>query len=140
LVGAPKKAKKITFTDPFIYHALKHWLNSEAAITPYEQICLDVANPAIASELVESVVSNQFRRYYPTYYIKADSGEVDVAYVEKQSFYPIEVKWRNQLRPADIKKLSKYPDIRVFAKTYADGEINNIRVEPLPLALLRSDR
>ncbi len=135
LVAAPKKARKLTFTDPFIYHALKSWLNPTD--DPFLQIEQDVANPEISSALVESIVSNHFRLMYPTYYIKAD-GEIDVAYVFEKKFFPIEVKWRNQLRPEDLKQIKKYPRARVFSKTFSYGNVDGISIEPLPWALLRN--
>lgn len=135
LVAAPKKARKLTFTDPFIYHALKYWISSFSG-SPQEQIEKSIQDPHICADLVESVVSNQYRRYYPTYYIKA-AGEIDVAYVHDRKFWPIEVKWRNQLRPKDLKQLSKYPSARVFGKNHQYHEVDGISLEPLPLALLR---
>ena len=43
-------------------------------------------------------------------------GEVDVAYVDKNRFWPIEVKWRNQMRAKDLKQITKYKNSRIFAK------------------------
>ena len=134
LVAAPKKARKLTFTDPFIYHALKQWLNPVA--NPNETINHDLDDAIISSDLVEAIVSNHYRRYYPTYYIKAE-GEIDVAYVDKNKFWPIEVKWRNQLRPKDIKQLSKYKRAKILSKSYHTSQIDSIPIIPLPLALLR---
>jgi len=103
LVAAPKKARKLTFTDPFIFHAIKQWLSP--ALNPNDTINHDIDDAIVSSDLVEAIVSNHYRRYYPTYYIKAE-GEIDVAYVDQKKFWPIEVKWRNQLRPKDVKQLS----------------------------------
>lgn len=135
LVAAPKKPRKLSFTDPFIYHAIKYWLIPEN--NPYQRICDDVNHPNISADIVEALVSNQFRRFYPTYYIKAE-GEIDLAYVDNNKFWPIEVKWRNQLRPLDLKQISKYKQGRVFSKTYQANTVNGLSIEPLPLALLRS--
>ena len=137
LTAAPKKARKLTFTDPFIFHALKYWLQPSDS-EPYEQIKKDVDDPKMSADLVEAVVSNQYRRYYPTYYIKAE-GEVDIAYVHDNKYWPIEIKWRNQLRPKDLKKIKKYAAARVFANTFMYGRVDDIPVEPLPLALLTDD-
>ncbi|HLB57058.1 MAG TPA: ATP-binding protein [Coxiellaceae bacterium] len=136
LIAAPKKARKLTFTDPFIYHALKTWLNPTD--DPFLQIEKDVSDSVISAALVESIVSNHFRRHYPTYYIKAD-GEIDVVYIKEKKFFPIEVKWRNQLRPEDLKQIKKYPRARVFAKTFVIGIVDGVLIEPLPWALLKSD-
>lgn len=136
LVAAPKKPRKLSFTDPFIYHAIKHWIKPEK--DPYRRICEDVQDPNVSADIVEALVSNQFRRFYPTYYIKAE-GEIDVAYVHNNKFWPIEVKWRNQLRPTDLKQISKYKNAKVFSKVYQQTHINGLIIEPLPLALIRSD-
>jgi predicted AAA+ superfamily ATPase len=136
LTAAPKKARKLTFTDPFIYHAVKQWL--DPVIQPYTRIQSDIEDSLISSDLVEAVVSSQFRRYYPTYYIKAE-GEIDVAYVALNKFWPIEVKWRNQLRPKDLKQIAKYKNARIYSKSYHTGLIDGIPIEPLPLALLKAD-
>lgn len=133
LVGAPKKARKITFTDPFIYHAIKQWIDPVAE--PSERIQKDVSDPMVSSDLVEAIVSNHYSRHYPTYYIKA-SGEIDVAYVKDKKFWPIEVKWRNQIRPKDIKQLSKYKHCEIYAKAWERGSISSIPIIPLPLGLL----
>ena len=133
LVAAPKKARKLTFTDPFIYHAIKQWL--QPIEEPYQRIQKDSRDAMLSSDLVEAIVSNHFRRYYPTYYIKGD-GEIDVAYVTEGKYWPIEVKWRNQLRPKELKQIQLHKRARVFAKTRFVGQINNLSIEPLPLALL----
>ena len=55
LKGAPKKAKKIFFTDPFIYHAIFHWLYPQK--NPFENnVQSALTNPTLLGSLVESVV------------------------------------------------------------------------------------
>lgn len=137
LKPAPKKRKKLMFCDPFILHAMRAWL--EPAQDPYREQILPLFNdPQKYSELVESCVITHFRRFFPTYYIKAE-GEVDVAYVDKKRFWPVEVKWTNQLRPGDLKQISKYKNAQIYAKTYDLSHIDHIPVIPLPLALLEID-
>ncbi len=134
LKAAPKKRKKLMFCDPFIYHAMKAWL--KPCNDPYnEQMTKIITDPIAYSELVEACVTTHFRRYYPTYYIKAE-GEVDIAYVKDKRFWPIEIKWSKQLRPKDLKQISKYPHGKIYAKTFSYTDINNIPVIPLPIALL----
>jgi len=41
---------------------------------------------------VEGNLATHYRRYYPTFYIKAE-GEVDLAYIDRNRFHPVEVKW-----------------------------------------------
>ena len=106
LTGAPKKARKVMFSDPFIFHAVRSWLKPVA--DPFtEQVEVAVGDPEIASRLAEACVATHSSRYYPTYYIKA-AGEVDVAYVASDRFWPVEVKWSTQIRPGDLKQIQKY--------------------------------
>jgi len=137
LIGAPKKARKVVFNDPFIFHALNSWLNPVG--DPYaEQVlpCLD--DPNQISHLVEACVSTHFARRFPTYYIKAE-GEIDIAYVDRGRFWPVEVKWTEQLRPKSLKQAAKYPNSRILAKNTTPEGIMGIKVEFLPLALLYLD-
>jgi len=119
LLAAPKKAKKIVFKDPFIYHAVNFWLFKKSEVTPF---------------LVESTVVDHYQRFYPCFYIKAE-GEVDVAYIDQDKFYPVEVKWTNQLRTKDLKQIKKYKNSLILAKTRVSGFLENVPTEPLPLHL-----
>lgn len=133
LTVAPKKARKLIFTDPFIFHALRGWL--KGVEDPFhQQVKSLLKDENLCGKLVESVVVSHYRRYYPTYYIKAE-GEIDIAYVDKGRFWPVEVKWTNQLRPKDLKQIQKYPNARILTKSRVKGELNNIQTIPLPLAL-----
>lgn len=135
LTAAPKKAKKLVCMDPFIFHALRAWIFPVSE--PYEtQILPAVEEPELCSGLVEACVTTHFCRHYPTYYIKAD-GEIDLAYIDKNRFWPIEIKWINQLRPKDLKQISKYPQAKIWTKTLHTTNILGIKTEPLVLALLQ---
>ena len=70
---------------------------------------------SIDSFLVETAVISNIRRLYPTYYIKAE-GEVDIAYIKDDKFWPIEVKWTSQMRPKDLKQIQKYPNGIILCK------------------------
>ena len=72
--------------------------------SPTNQIVASIADKRTCSHLVEAVVATHFRRHYPTYYIKAEN-EVDIAYIDNDKFWPVEVKWTNQLRPNDLKQI-----------------------------------
>jgi len=134
LTAAPKKARKMVFKDPFIFHALRYWIWPTSE--PYKnQIQQAITDPTLSAQLVEACVSTHFRRYFQTYYIKA-AGEIDVAYIDKGRFWPIEVKWRNKLRPKDVKQIAKYKNARILSRTTTYSEIQKIPIEPLPLALL----
>lgn len=135
LTASPKKARKLMFSDPFIFHAIRSWLNPTA--DPFEhQVRVAVSDAKISSRLAESCAAAHFRRYFPVYYIKAE-GEVDIAYIHEKRFYPVEVKWTSQIRPKDLKQVARYPNSRILTRSRQSGEIQKIPTEPLPLALLR---
>ncbi|MCK4818855.1 ATP-binding protein, partial [bacterium] len=91
LTAAPKKARKVIFTDPFIFHAVRSWLQQVQC--PFkDQVLFAVNDPHLAGKLVEGVVTANYSRKYPTFYIKAE-GEVDIAYIYDKRFFPVEVKW-----------------------------------------------
>lgn len=135
LTAAPKKARKVMCADPFIFHAVRNWLSPNQ--DPYGgQVLPILADPDWAARLAEACVATHYRRCFSTHYIKAD-GEVDVAYIHQNRFWPVEVKWTNQIRPKDLKQISRYRNGRILSKSRRTGEIQGIPVEPLPLALLR---
>lgn len=106
LLPAPKKAKKLLFCDPFIFHSVRHLLKG----------ILPTLDNDIEPFLVETVVINHVRRFFKTYYIKGE-GEVDLAYINNNKFWPVEIKWRNQLRPKDLKQILKYKNHLILTKT-----------------------
>ena len=135
---APKKAKKLTFCDPFILHAVRAWL--EPRSDPYNDQILPLSrDPVWSSQMVEACVTNHFRRFFPTYYIKAQ-GEVDIAYVRDGRFWPVEIKWTNQLRPKSLKQIARYGNGEIWSKSRHMGEIDGVKVLPLPIELLRVGR
>ena len=134
LTGAPKKNRKLMYTDPFIFHALKAWLKPSMD-SFNEQILPMINDSKLCSDLVESTVVNHFRRYYPTYYIKAD-GEVDIAYIHDNKFWPIEVKWTRQIRKEDLKQILKYRNGKILARVNSESLVNSTPIIPLPIALL----
>ena len=138
LKGAPKKRKKLMFCDPFIYHAMRAWIDPVENI--YEKQVLPIFSQSVQySELIEACVVTHFRRFSPTYYIKAE-GEVDVAYIHKKRFWPVEVKWTTQLRPKDLKQVAKYKNAEIYAKSMENNILHNVPVIPLPLALASIDQ
>ncbi len=135
---APKKAKKLTFCDPFILHAVRAWF--EPRPDPYNDQILPLSrDPVRSSQVVEACVVNHFRRFFPTYYIKAQ-GEVDIAYVRDGRFWPIEIKWTNQLHPKSLKQIARYGNGEIWSKSRHIGEIEGVQVLPLPIELLRVGR
>ena len=135
LVAAPKKAKKILFADPFIQHAVGAWL--APCQDPFtQQIQPLLQDPILTSQLVEACAITHYRRYYPTYYIKA-TGEVDIAYIDQQQFWPIEIKWTRQLHVKDLAQVIKYPRAKILTSQKEAGLILSTPTEPLPFALMR---
>ena len=138
LAPAPKKARKLMFSDPFILHAVRAWL--EPAADPFDRQVLPLLHdPIWASQVVEACVANHFRRFFPTYYIKAQA-EVDIAYVRNGRFWPVEINWTNQLRPKTLKQIARYGNGEIWSKSRQAGEINGVKVLPLPMELLRVGR
>ncbi|MBM3268343.1 MAG: ATP-binding protein [Candidatus Sericytochromatia bacterium] len=136
LAPAPKKARKILFTDPFIFHAIRSWLHPVS--DPFgTQVRAALESPEWAGRLAEACVASHLSRDFPTYYIKAE-GEVDVAIVREGRFWPIEVKWTGQLRAKDLKQIRKYGNGAIWGRVRAPGQLEGVPVEPLPLALARS--
>lgn len=134
LEAAPKKARKITFTDPFIFHAVQAWLNPN--VDPFEnQILPLVQDSKKCSLLIEGCVSNHFKRHYPTYYIKGE-GEVDIAFVQNGQFFPIEVKWTEQPKRSELKQILKYKNGVVLTRQMQAAKIDHLPLIPIPLALL----
>ena len=135
LTGAPKKARKIAFCDPFIFHAVQSWLHTTQH--PFsEQVRPALENPERTGQLVEACTAAHYGRHYPTYYIKSE-GEVDIAYIKDDRFWPVEIKWTGQLRPKTLKQIGKYTNGCILAQQSRPSKIAEIPVELLPQALLR---
>lgn len=133
LKAAPKKAKKIQFEDPFVYHALHAWINpSEDPFS--KQISKVQSNSVLASVLSEAIATTHVLRRSEVFYIKAE-GEVDIATVQAGKIIPVEVKWTKQLRRKDLKQLSKYSNATIWSKSKNDS-IDTIPNIFLPRALL----
>ncbi len=62
---------------------------------------------------------------------------MDIAYIDQNRFWPIEIKWTQQLHPKDLKQILKYPNARIFSKQATLTEIHQIPVTFLPRALLQ---
>jgi len=123
LIGAPKKAKKVFFTDPFILQALSLWAECD----------FDLKRPEHLGHVVEGVALNHYKRKFPTFYIKAE-GEVDIVFLKEKKMFPLEVKWTGQIRSKDLKQIRKYQNGLVL------GTVENPETIPptrfLPRALL----
>ena len=134
LTGAPKKARKVMISDPFIFHAIRNWLEPDSE--PYENQAVRIMrDPEWAGRMAELCASAHFARRYPTYYIKAE-GEIDIAYISSGDFHPIEVKWTGQIRSKDLKQLRKYRNATILSRQLSNT-VHGIPNEPLPVGLFR---
>ena len=133
LSAAPKKAKKLYFADPFIRHSVRALLEDDTSDLQRADLQSD---PTLVAGLVESLFPLHCRRFAPTFYIKA-RHEVDCAYIEGNSFWPIEVKWRRNFDRKSVAGIARYPNGLIAARTSAASEIDAVPVRPIPVVLLR---
>ncbi len=134
LTGAAKKNKKIYFQDPFIYHAAFSFVHQDRA---FQRIEKTVQDPQQCAALIEGIVISLCKRHTPTFYIKGNLGEVDVALVRNHHFYPIEVKWTNQLHAQDLKQIQQYSNSVILWNRAEEQFFHKIPIIPLPKFLLR---
>lgn len=129
LTGAAKKARKLIFTDPFIYHAINSWI--KPCKDPFEeQIVPAIKDSITSSYLVEACVTSHVKRWFPTYYIKAE-GEIDITYIKDNKFWPIEIKWTEQFRSKDLKQIQKYKNGIILGKQNNISKVNSTPSYPL---------
>ena len=123
LSAAPKKAKKLYFEDPFIFHAV--------------EMMLEKTHADSTAALAETVaVAHFFRKYGKTYYIKGAKGEVDIAYLEDDTFFPVEIKWTTQLRPEELKQVMVYPNALILGRQHMTAKLAHVPYVPLIRYLL----
>lgn len=121
--ASPKKAKKLYFEDPFIFHAV--------------EIMLGKVNVESTPALVETVaVAHFWRKYGKSYYIKGAKGEVDIAYLQDETFFPVEIKWTTQIRPEELKQVMLYKNSLILGRQRTPGRIAHIQYFPLIRYLL----
>lgn len=125
--------KKVMFADPFVFHAIFRYLNP-IETSSQNHILTMLKDPELSARLVEACVVTHYRRFYPTYYIKAE-GEVDIAYIHQNKFWPVEVKWTRQIHPKDIKQIKKYRSGLILSARAEPSLIWDIPNLPLPLQL-----
>lgn len=120
-LGFPRKARKFHFFDPFIYRTCVNWLKREGYIN----------NLLLESTLVEAVVASHCYRNGKAFYFKGE-GEIDVIWLKTKKITAIEVKWSEQLRPADLKILRAYKDhALILTKNTQSGLFENIKSMPV---------
>lgn len=114
--GAPyyRKAKKIYFNDPFIFHALRWWAFGRK--DPFHEAVDFLKDSENRSKLVESIVCNHLIRFmfnmepspqfdYATklfYWESSKKREVDFVAKFGSAFLPIEVKYQGSIQRNDL--------------------------------------
>lgn len=134
LKPAPKKAKKIHFSDPFIAQALISWAKDIAIPWKFTKEIV-MADNAFKGDIIEGCISSLLRRYYKIYYIKSE-GEVDIAILSKKGFLPVEIKWTESLRKNDLKQILKYKKGIIGYKGRKIGKFEQLYVLPIPILAL----
>ncbi len=118
--GFPRKDRKFHFFDPFITHTIHQWLQREgqATATPLE------------STLVEACVASHATRLGKSFYFKGQ-GEIDLIMLSEGHPHAIEIKWAEQIRPADFKMLKQFEHATILTKTPQSGHIEGIKSLPV---------
>jgi predicted AAA+ superfamily ATPase len=125
LSAAPKKAKKLYFQDPFIFHTAEYMIG-----TQHKDM-----QPALAET---SAVMQVARMVGQTYYIKGDKGEVDIAYIKGKQICPIEVKWSRNIRPEELKQIMCFRNGLILGRGQVSKSVMGIPCVPLIRYLLSS--
>ena len=137
LLPAPKKAKKISFADPFIFHAMNGWTKNEKDSFKLANDILN-AEPDLKNSIIEGTIASLFCQNFQTFYIKAE-GEVDIALVREKRFLPIEIKNSMTLNKKELKQILKYKNGIVAYAGFETGKFEHLDVVPIPvLAMLAS--
>ncbi len=133
--GAPKKAKKIHFLDPFIFHALHAWSLDHK---DPDRLTLETLKEKefLRNAVVEGALVSLAARSFKTFYIKGES-EVDLALVSQRRFLPIEIKWSLTPKMGELKQILKYKRGIVATRSYQKGRLEHLTLLPIPvLAML----
>ncbi len=121
--GFPRKDRKFHFVDPFIYNVISNWLTREGQQNRIDEITIN-------STKVEASVASAVRRFNKTFYFKGQ-GEIDVISLKDDKIYAIEVKWSEQIRPADLKMLKQFKNSFVLTKNQKEGSLEHIQYVPV---------
>lgn len=131
LQAAPKKAKKIGFNDPFIFHSLHGWVKGRADFFALSEGVISSSGD-LKNALIEETISALFKRRWSTYYIKAE-GEVDIAIIKGNRFFPIEVKNSVVFGPGEIKQIIKYKNGIIASAGQQIMPFRQLTIVPIPV-------
>ena len=118
--GFPRKDRKFHFFDPFIYRTVLNWLKKEGYLNDIQ----------IEAALVEACVASHCCRFGKVFYFKGQ-GEIDVIWLLRKKINAIEVKWSENIKPADLKMLKQFKNSMVLTKLLVKGEYNEIASQPI---------
>jgi hypothetical protein len=51
---------------------------------------------------------------------------VDIAYIDKKRFFPVEIKWRNKLRGKNLKQIKKYENGLILSRQEDNSIIDGV--------------
>jgi len=113
-----EKDKKIHFLDPFIFHALRGWVNQTPA---YEEAISFLRNSENKSKLVECLVCDHLIRlafnlnptddFIPSmnvFYWKSEQKEVDYVLDLEREYLPIEVKYQSSISRENLNSIYSF--------------------------------
>lgn len=131
LQPAIKKAKKVNFCDPFIFHAMHGWIKNETKKFGLAiRICEESSD--LINSLIEGCLVSLFKRNSDVYYLKAE-GEVDIALLKEKSFFPIEVKRSLSINKKELKQILKYKRGIIAYSGLEPGRFEHLDAVPIPL-------
>lgn len=144
----PSSNKKIYIENPFIFHALRNWMDGSAR-DPFIATNKYLENPQAKSILVESVVANHLCRqayfwrpsdlFDPSdivFYTKTKKdNEIDFVMKTPQGIRGMEVKYQNQLNAGDFIGIKKLKQGALISKNTLEQK-EGIAVIPASLFLL----
>ncbi len=139
--------KKVHILNPFIFHALYHWLINPAQ-DPFKSACDFMLLPENKSKLVESIVGDHLNRamhnlmpsdiFDPSdfiFYFRTNKGyEVDFVLKTNNLFAGIEVKYQNTINAEDFRGILKIGKGCIISKK--DLSQSRFAVIPASLFLL----
>jgi predicted AAA+ superfamily ATPase len=84
------------------------------------------------------VAVDHCKRWVPTYYIKGNKGEVDIAVVQDNRMYPVEVKWTKTIRSEDIKQIQGYKNGVILSRASGQGVLKDNIIVPFTRFLIHT--
>lgn len=124
--AAPKKARKVYFSDPFIHRSVLSWLGEDDALESDARLQRDL----------EGVFAAHVARAGDVFYIKGD-GEIDVAFYDQRQLQLVEVKWTSQMRPEELKEIRRRGRGTIAARVARSVTYEGLQVLPAAVVLLR---